>query len=112
MPSYRLQVATALGLMGDTEAVAVLVTALQDAETLGVSSAVARALGLIGDGTAIDPLHALALAADKAPIARAFAAVALGRLCEMSALPWNARLAANNNYRARVPALDEVLDIQ
>jgi HEAT repeat protein len=112
VPSYRLQVATALGLLGDTEAVTVLVTTLQNSETLGVSSAVARALGLIGDGTAIDPLRTLALNADKPAIARAFACVALGRLCETTELPWNARLAANNNYRAGVPALDEALDIQ
>jgi HEAT repeat protein len=112
VPSYRLQVATALGLLGDAQAVDTLVATLQDSETLGVSSAVARALGLIGDGAAIDPLCALAADGDKPVITRAFACVALGRLCEFADLPWNARLAANNNYRARVPAMDEVLDIQ
>jgi len=112
VPTYRLQLATALGLMGDVKAVQTLITVLQGSETLGVSSAVARALGLIGDGAAIEPLAALAQDEAKPAITRAFACVALGRLCESSDLPWNARLAANNNYRARVPSMDEVLDIQ
>ncbi len=44
-------------------------------------------------------------------ITRAFACVALGIVCERGALPWNARIRQDHNYRMRVPALDEVLDI-
>jgi HEAT repeat protein len=110
-PTYRLQVATGLGLMGDAQAVSTLVETLQTAETLGVSSAVAKALGLIGDTEAVGPLKEIALDSKKQDIVRAFACVALGIVCEKSDLPWNARISANNNYRARVPAIDEVLDI-
>jgi HEAT repeat protein len=110
-PTYRLQVATGLGLMGDPEANQVLIRTLESAQTLGVSSAVAKALGLIGDQTAIDPLKRIALDEKIQAITRAFACVALGIVCEKTDLPWNARISADNNYRARVPAIDEVLDI-
>ncbi|MGQ0552006.1 MAG: HEAT repeat domain-containing protein [Planctomycetota bacterium] len=110
-PNYRLQVATALGLMGDTEAVDTLVSTLEDAQTLGVSSAVAKALGLIGDVQAIEPLKAIAFDTTKPILTRAFACVALGIVCEKSDLPWNAAISQDNNYRAGVPAIDEVLDI-
>jgi HEAT repeat protein len=110
-PTFRLQVATGLGLMGDTEAVSVLIDTLRDSQTLGVSSAVAKALGLIGDQAAIGPLKDLANDDKVQPITRAFACVALGIVCEKTELPWNARISADNNYRANVPAIGEVLDI-
>jgi len=110
-PTFRLQVATGLGLMGDPDAVNTLVESLQDAQTLGVSSAVAKALGLIGDEKAVDPLKAIATDEAKQMITRAFAAVALGIVGEKSDLPWNARISADNNYRAQVNAIAEVLDV-
>jgi HEAT repeat protein len=97
--------------MGDPEAVDVLIQTLQSSQTLGVSSAVAKALGLIGDSSAIDPLKQIATDKSMGDITRAFACVALGMVCEKTSLPWNARISADNNYRARVPAIDEVLDI-
>jgi HEAT repeat protein len=106
-----MQVATALGLLGDREAVAVLSETLESAQTLGVSAAVAKALGLIGDESAISPLMQLASDTSKSPITRAFACVALGRLCEKTSLPWNAAIMADNNYLVAVPAIAEVCDI-
>jgi HEAT repeat protein len=110
-PTYRLQVATGLGLMGDLEAVTTLTETLKDAQTLGVSSAVAKALGLIGDKGAVEPLTQIATDTNVQTITRAFACVALGLVCERSTLPWNSRISADNNYRAGVPAINEVLDI-
>ena len=110
-PTFRLQCATGLGLMGDEQAIDVLIDTLQAAETLGVSSAVAKALGLIGDRNAIGPLNQLAQNKSKSELTRAFAAVALGIVGEKTDLPWNATISEDNNYRARVPAIDEVLDI-
>jgi len=110
-PGYRMQVATALGLLGDREAVAVLSETLESAQTLGVSAAVAKALGLIGDESAISPLMKLAGDASKSPITRAFACVALGRLCEKTSLPWNQPIMADNNYLVALPAIAEVCDI-
>ena len=110
-PTFRLQAATGLGLMGDEQAVDVLIDTLQSAQTLGVSSAVAKALGLIGDRDAIGPLLALSANDNKTELTRAFASVALGIVGEKTDLPWNAAISEDNNYRARVPAIDEVLDI-
>ncbi len=110
-PNYRLQLATGLGLLRDEESVDVLMESLANAQTLGVSSALAQALGLIGDERAIGGLARLAEDAGQPSAARAFAAVSLGLLAERTALPWNAAIKAGSNYRARVPALDEVFDI-
>lgn len=110
-PGYRMQVATALGLLGDREAVAVLSETLENAQTLGVSAAVAKALGLIGDESAIAPLMKLAADPEKSALTRAFACVALGRLCEKTSLPWNQPIMADSNYLVAVPAIAEVCDI-
>ena len=110
-PTFRLQTATGLGLMSDEEAVVVLIETLKAAQTLGVSSAVAKALGLIGDRSAIDPLKEIAQDKATTDLTRAFACVALGIVGEKTDLPWNARISEDNNYRARVPAIDEILDI-
>lgn len=110
-PTFRLQAATALGLLGEPDAVPVLIETLQTAQTTSVSSAVAKALGLIGDVSAVEPLRTVALDPAAEPLTRAFACVALGIVCERGALPWNARIRQDHNYRMRVPALDEVLDI-
>ena len=110
-PGYRMQVATALGLLGDREAVAVLSEALENAQTLGVSAAVAKSLGLIGDESAIAPLMKLAADPEKTALTRAFACVALGRLCEKTNLPWNQPIMADNNFLVAVPAIAEVCDI-
>ena len=110
-PTFRLQTATGLGLMGDEEAIDVLISTLESAQTLGVSSAVAKSLGLIGDRNAIGPLNNLAKDSNRTDLTRAFAAVSLGMVGEKTDLPFNASISEDNNYRARIPAVDEVLDI-
>ncbi len=110
-PTFRLQVATSLGLMSDEDAIQVLISSLETATTLGVSSAVAKALGLIGDQSAIGSLLEIAKDGRKNDITRAFAAVAVGIVAERSDLPFNAMISEDNNYRARIPAIDEILDI-
>ena len=69
-------------------------------------AAIASALGLIGDRRSIEPL--LAMLSDRehcTDLARAFAAVALGMCCDKELLPWNAKLAADSNYRASTATL-------
>lgn len=110
-PNLRLQAATGLGLMSDTQAVSTLIETLESAKTLGVSSAVAKALGLIGDRDSITPLKNIALKDGTNPVTRAFACVALGLVGEKTNLPWNAIISAHNNYRAKTPSIEEVLDI-
>lgn len=109
--SFRLQLARSLGLMGDTQAVKTLVDYLETAETLAESSSSAQALGLIGDRSAVKPLLDIVNNTTKGDLQRAFAAVALGIIAEKYELPWNSVFSVNSNYRAKVPALSEILDI-
>jgi HEAT repeat protein len=108
---YRLQLARALGLMSDTQAVPTLIEYLQSAETQVETATAAQALGLIGDRSAVEPLLAILKNKSKQPQSRGFAAVALGIIAEKTTLPWNAVFSVNSNYRAKVNALSEILDI-
>jgi hypothetical protein len=107
----RLEAATALGLMGDAEAVSILVKTLKESRTMCVTSSAVKALGLIGDRSAIMPLRDILENPVEPPLARAFSAVALGLIGEKTALPWNSVISENLNYRAMVSAIREVLDI-
>ncbi len=107
----RLASATALGLLGDREAVPVLVEALRDTGSLSVRSALAKAVGLIGDRSAVEPLLAVASDTDVAPLSRAFACVAVGLLAERSSLPFNEPLKADGNYVVPVDSIQELLAI-
>ncbi|MBM4014820.1 MAG: HEAT repeat domain-containing protein [Planctomycetes bacterium] len=110
-PTLRLQVARALGLLGDRQAVAALVENLKQADTLGETSATAQSLGLIGDREAVDPLLAILGDVRQPALRRGFAAVGLGLLAEKGELPWNTPFTIGANYRAKTPALAEIFDI-
>jgi len=108
---FRLQIARSLGLMSDVQAVQTLIDYLQNAETIAESSSAAQALGLIGNRDSIGPLLTILKNKSKQPLQRGFAAVALGIIAEKADLPWNAVFSVNSNYRAKVAALSEILDI-
>jgi HEAT repeat protein len=110
-PRFRLQVARALGLMGDVEALPLLIQYLQSAETIAESSSAAQAVGLIGDRSAVKPLLEIVNNKAKQPLQRGFAEIALGILAEKTALPWYVAFAVDANYRAKVDALAEILDL-
>lgn len=109
--SFRLKAAMGLGLMGDDNAVPLLVEGLASTRSLGGLSALAQALGLIGDQTAGQPLLTMASDDKGRELSRAFATVALGLLGERDELPFNAALRADNNYLHQTPAVAEVLRI-
>ncbi len=108
-PTFRFQVATALGLMSDEAAIPLLLANLDDAAHVG--GAVAQALGLIGDASAIEPLQVMALDTNEKKLTRAFACVALGMVGERTDLPWNTPIAVDNNYVWNVDAINMVLEI-
>jgi HEAT repeat protein len=104
-PDLLKQAAVALGLLGDKDAVPDLIGMLKTARGLSSQSAVASALGTIGDRRCIDPLVALLGDVEYTTSARAFAAVALGLVCDKEDLPWNTKIAVNCNYRANTSTL-------
>jgi HEAT repeat protein len=108
---YRMRLATALALLADDGTDEALIALLGEGHSVGVNAAAAKALGLIGGTAALTKLAEIAVDPNQAELARAFACVALGMICEKTALPWNARLSADSNFRTLVPTLREVLDI-
>ena len=78
-------------------------------------SAVASGLGQLGDKRCVEPLVQMLQNKSLTPLTRAFAAVALGGVCDPEPMPWNARYAATLNYRAAVETLTDgsagILDI-
>ena len=59
-----------------------------------------RYLVAVGDAGSIGPLVELLDDTDKTASARAFAAVALGLVCDQDELPWNTILSVDLNYSA------------
>ena len=111
LPMYRMRLATALALLADDGADETLIALLGQGHAVGVNAAAAKSLGLIGGAPALATLQAMAADRHQPEIARAFACVAIGMICEKTPLPWNARLAADSNFRSLAPTLREALDI-
>jgi len=112
----RVDTAVAAGLLGDSGAITELVGVLSDPKASQfVLGSVALALGQIGDHQAIGPL--LNILEPKKPngaypdLTRALVAVALGQIADQSDIRVLSNLSKDINYRASVPALDEILTI-
>ncbi len=115
-PDLLLDTAIGLALLEDPTLVLALIDTLEKANSLASQSAAASVLGWIGDRRTIDPLLTLVTRTDATASARAFAAVALGRVCDQDRLPWNAAVAQDVDYHAATPTLTSadgtgVLDI-
>ena len=114
-PFVLLQAAVGLGRLGDADATGKLVAMLERSDSLAVLAALANAIGQIGDRRAIPLLVALTKDEEQTKLGRAFAAAALGGVCERFALPWNLPLSRDANYGAPVDTLSNgatgVLDI-
>ncbi|MBZ0152670.1 MAG: hypothetical protein K8J09_14190, partial [Planctomycetes bacterium] len=65
----------------------------------------ATAIGRIGDRRSLDTLTKLLADASRAPLPRAFAAVALGCIADRADLPWTSKISLDINYRAVVETL-------
>jgi HEAT repeat protein len=111
-PDFQRSAATALGLMGDKDIVGLLTDILTTARTEYEISASALALGFIGDVSAVAPLVAAVKNKDGlVDLARANATTALGIVGEDRPLPVLHVVAIDNNYRALVDSLNELLSI-
>jgi HEAT repeat protein len=114
-PFVLQQAAVGLGRLGDVDANQKLVAMIERSESVAVLAALANAIGQIGDRRAIPLLVALTKDDEQTKLGRAFAAAALGGVCERFALPWNLPLSRDANYGAPVDTLSNgatgVLDI-
>lgn len=118
-PDLLKQASIALGLMKDKEVSNVLLDLInpQDGRkpSLAVLSASATAIGFIGDKSSVEPLVETMNNDDLTPLARAFAAIALGAISESYMLPWNSLFSVDLNYRSAVTTLTNqatgILDI-
>ncbi len=104
-PELLRETAIGLALIEDASLVPSLINTLEKAESLASQSAAASVLGWIGDRRSIDPLLALMARTEATASARAFAAVALGRVCDQDRLPWNAVMMQDCHYRAATPTM-------
>jgi HEAT repeat protein len=112
----RVDTAVAAGLLGTSDAVTILVDVLNDKKASQfVLGSVALALGQIGDHNAIAPMKAIlepkTTNGSYPDLTRALVAVALGQLSDRRDIRVLADLSKDINYRASVPALDEILTI-
>ena len=111
-PELQRAAATSLGLMADKDVVALLSDVIEKANVEYVMSSASLALGFIGDYTAVEVLTGLIQNKGKVPdLSRAQATVALGVVAEDELLPVLHVISIDNNYRAMVEAMQEVLTI-
>lgn len=111
-PQLLLRTATGLGLMQDRDSVPALVALIRPEKggpttSLAVLAAAANALGFIGDERSLEPLAEVLIDEKQQKLARAFAAVALGKIGSKEILPWNHKIAADLNYAATVDTLTD-----
>ena len=107
-PFVMMQCVRALGLLGDKDLVAELTSELAaPSVTLIRLSSLVSALAQIGDRSCLAPLQQLMANQDVSPLSRAFAAVALGGVCDKDSEPWNSVYATQVNYRAATETLTD-----
>ena len=109
-PEFLREAAISLGLLGDKSILKTLVEVLgEKGSVLAVQAAVATALGYVGDYRAIVPLRDMLQDKDKKMTSesRAFAAVALGIVCDKEEFPWNFKISTDLNYTATTETLND-----
>ncbi len=107
-PFVMMQCVRALGLLGDKDLVGELISELAaPSVTLIRLSALVSALAQIGDRSCLPALQDLMANQDVSPLTRAFAAVALGGICDKSPMSWNSVYATQVNYRAATETLTD-----
>ncbi len=108
-PGLLREASIALALLGDKSIVPYLIDRLRISNTMIESVAAASALGYVGDSRAIDALVGLVADLQVSETTRAFAAVALGQICDKERLPWNAKLAADASWLGAPPTFFDPL---
>jgi HEAT repeat protein len=106
-PGLLRDAATALAMLRHKPVVGLLVVHLAESRDLYVRASVARALAFVGDVTAVDPLLELLSGRRVGESTRAFAAIALGVICDREPFPWNSKLAQDLGWFETPPTLHD-----
>jgi HEAT repeat protein len=112
----RIDTAAAASLLGSSNAALTLVDILKDPKASQfVIGSVALGLGQVGDHESIPALIEIlepdAVNGVYPDLTRALVAVALGQISDRREIRVLARISKDINYRASVPALDEILTV-
>jgi len=99
--------AIALALLGDQETGTRLFSVLDRSANPKVQSSVASALGWIRDPRPLGDLSGMLADGRRNDTARAWTAVALGRICDQDRWPWVGRYSVNVQYEVTLPTLLE-----
>lgn len=99
--------AIALALLGDQETGTRLFGVLDRSANPKVQSSVASAMGWIRDPRPLGDLASMLADGRRNDTARAWTAVALGRICDQDRWPWVARYSVNVQYEVSLPSLLE-----
>jgi HEAT repeat protein len=99
--------AIALALLGDQETGTRLFNVLDRSANPKVQSSVASAMGWIRDPRPMGDLATMLGDARRNDTARAWTAVALGRICDQDRWPWVGRYSVNVQYEITLPSLLE-----
>jgi HEAT repeat protein len=97
--------ATGLALLGEKSVGKKLVEGLAQGKSAAVKSSSVAAIGLVGDAQVINPLLEILKDEQQLDTSRRFAAIAVGVVCEPSAMPWTASLMNHLNYFAMTDSL-------
>jgi len=106
LPGSLQRVAIGLSLLGDAQASPVLANLLVRTSSPEVQASLAAALGWVRDPKPL-PLLTERLAEDPNTLSRAWISVAVGRIADADARPWNASLSVGVNYDVALPTLHD-----
>lgn len=115
-PLQLVQAAVGLAVARDPAGLRSLEKMLTEkANTVAELAALANAFRFVGDRGSVGPLIRRVDSKEGTTLARAFAAAALGGICDPRPLPWNAPISEGTNYLASVTSLIDglrgILDI-
>jgi hypothetical protein len=109
--ALRREATRALGCLGDSSVIPVLLRELASATSDYVLARAAVALGAIRNPAAVGPVVAMAKGRSTRDLARAVAIATLGILGDLEPYPSLSRLGVDSNYLARTDALHEALSL-
>lgn len=104
-PDLLRESAIGLALLGDRQVTERLIEVLAAHDSMAIKSAATVALGYVADRRAVDPLVRLVSDPDQMEVTRAYAAIAVGIVCERDRLPWPALYSNHFNYEAATATL-------